>query len=196
MGEDTNEANEEDLAFMTRIARGDEEAFRLLIEKHQHAVIGTIAKMTNNSPETEDIAQQVFLRLWRAAPRYKATAKFTTYLFTITRNLVFNETRKKTRRKEHSLEEQEDEWHQAIEDNSSTRPDQALSDRELSEVVDQAVAQLPEKQRLAVILRQQERMPYEEMADILDLSISAIKSQLFRARATLRETLKPYLQDE
>jgi len=74
MGEDTNEANEEDLAFMTRIARGDEEAFRLLIEKHQHAVIGTIAKMTNNSPETEDIAQQVFLRLWKAAPRYKSSS--------------------------------------------------------------------------------------------------------------------------
>lgn len=196
MREDTNEANEEDLVFMTRIARGDEEAFRLLIEKHQQAVIGTVAKMTNNSPESEDIAQQVFLRLWKAAPRYKATAKFTTYLFTITRNLVFNETQKKSRRKEHSLEEQEDEWHQAIEDNSSPRPDQALSDRELSEVVDQAIAQLPEKQRLAVILRQQERMPYEEMADILDLSISAIKSQLFRARATLRESLKSYLQDE
>lgn len=193
MGDD---ANEEDLALMASVALGDEKAFARLVEKHQHAVLGTVAKMTNRSADTEDIAQQVFIRLWKSAKRYEPSAKFTTFLFTITRNLVFNATRKKSRRKEHSLDEQEDEWHQSIEDpNSHSRPDHSLAEAELKKVVDRAIASLPEKQRLAVILRRYEQMPYEEIADVLELSVSAVKSQLFRARTALREALEPYLND-
>lgn len=193
MGED---ANEEDLALMAAVSRGDESAFARLVEKHQQAVLGTVAKMTNRSPDTEDIAQQVFIRLWKSAKRYEPTAKFTTFLFTITRNLVFNATRKKSRRKEHSLDEQEDDWHQSIEDqNIHSRPDHSLVDGELKKVIDAAIASLPEKQRLAVILRRYEQMPYEEIAEVLELSVSAVKSQLFRARTSLRESLEPYLRD-
>jgi len=193
MGDD---ANEEDYALMVRVARGDEKAFSRLVEKHQHAVVGTIARMTHHSPDTEDLAQQVFLRLWKSAKRYQPNAKFTTFLFTITKNLVFNATRQKSRRKEHSLDEQEDEWHQSLEDPHPTiRPDDSLSQNELREVIDQAIASLPEKQRMAVVLRRYEQMPYDEIARVLDLSVSAVKSQLFRARATLREALEPYLAD-
>ncbi|MCX8237953.1 MAG: sigma-70 family RNA polymerase sigma factor [Akkermansiaceae bacterium] len=193
MGDD---ANEEDLALMARVARGDEEAFAQLVKKHQHAVIGTVAKMTNHSADSEDIAQQVFLRLWKSAKRYQPTAKFTTFLFTITRNLVFNATRKKSRRKESSLDEQEDDWHKSIEDDTpGSRPDQSLAQSELQKVIDQAIASLPEKQRIAVILRRYEQMPYEEIASVLKLSVSAVKSQLFRARNSLREALEPYLKE-
>ena len=80
---DTEDANDEDVAWMARIAKGDDQAFRLLVEKHQGAVIGTVAKMTNGSADTEDIAQQVFLRIWKSAKRYQPTAKFTTFLFTV-----------------------------------------------------------------------------------------------------------------
>ncbi len=191
-----DEGNEEDLALMAAVAKGDEAAFAKLVEKHQRAVLGTIAKMTNQSPDTEDIAQQVFIRLWKSAKRYQPRAKFTTFLFTITRNLVFNVTRKKSRRKEHSLDEQEDEWHQTIEDqNTQSRPDKSIAQAELREMIDQAISSLPEKQRLAVVLRRYEKMPYEEIADVLELSVSAVKSQLFRARAALRESLGPYLKD-
>ncbi len=191
-----DESNEEDLALMARIARDDEEAFRTLVEKHQHAVIGTVSKMTNHSADSEDIAQQVFLRLWKSAKRYQPTAKFTTFLFTITRNLVFNASRKKSRRKEHSFDEQEEDWHKSVEDpNQASRPDQSLVDIELKKVIDRAVAALPEKQRLAVVLRRYEKMPYEEIADVLELSVSAVKSQLFRARAALRDSLEPYLKE-
>ena len=196
MGDDGNDGNEEDLALMARVARGDEAAFERLVEKHQQAVLGTVAKMTNHSADTEDIAQQVFLRLWKSAKRYQATAKFTTFLFTITRNLVFNATRKKSRRKEHSLDEQEGEWHRTAEDQTPhSRPDQTLAQKELREVVDRAIAALPEKQRLAVILRRYEQMPYEEIARVLELSVSAVKSQLFRARSALRESLAPYFME-
>ncbi len=181
---------------MARVALDDEDAFRTLVEKHQHAVVGTVAKMTNNSSESEDIAQQVFIRLWKSSKRYKPTAKFTTFLFTITRNLVFNATRKKSRRKEHSLEEQEDDWHRTVEDTTpASRPDESLVNAELQKNVDHAIAQLPEKQRLAIILRRYEKMPYDEIASVLELSIPAVKSQLFRARGALREALEPYLKD-
>ena len=193
---DTQDANDEDVAWMARIAKGDDKAFRLLVEKHQGAVIGTVAKMTNGSADTEDIAQQVFLRIWKSAKRYQPTAKFTTFLFTVTRNLVFNETAKKSRRKEFSIEEQEDDWHRSVAYSGETsQPDQKLAQSEMKEVVDNAIARLPEKQRLAVILRRYEQMPYGEVATVLELSVPAVKSQLFRARNSLREMLSEYLKD-
>ena len=103
-----------DFVLMERIGAGDHEAFRQLVERHQHAVIGTVAKMLGNASESEDIAQQVFLRIWRNARRYRPDAKFTTYLFTITRNLVFNESRRKSRKKEVSSDEREENSHQLI----------------------------------------------------------------------------------
>ena len=191
-----NQGNEEDLALMADVARGDENAFAKIVEKHQPAVLGTVAKMTNQSPDTEDIAQQVFIRLWKSAERYQPTAKFTTFLFTITRNLVFNATRKKSGKNESSFDALEENWGQNIEDkNSDSRPDKSIEQNELRQEIDRAISSLPEKQRLAVILRRYEKMPYEEIASTLEISVPAVKSQLFRARTALRESLGRYLKE-
>ncbi len=191
-----NQGNEEDLALMADVARGDETAFAKIVEKHQPAVLGTVAKMTNQSPDTEDIAQQVFIRLWKSAERYQPTAKFTTFLFTITRNLVFNATRKKSGKNESSFDALEENWGQSIEDkNSDSRPDKSIEQNELRQEIDRAISSLPEKQRLAVILRRYEKMPYEEIASTLEISVPAVKSQLFRARTALRESLGRYLKE-
>lgn len=191
-----DEGNEEDLALMAKVARGDENAFAKIVAKHQHAVLGTVAKMTNQSSDTEDIAQQVFIRLWKSAERYQPTAKFTTFLFTITRNLVFNATRKKSGKNEYSFDALEGKWRQSIEDKSSdSRPDKSIEQTELRQIIDQAISSLPEKQRLAVILRRYEQMPYEEIAETLGISVPAVKSQLFRARTALRESLGEYLKE-
>jgi RNA polymerase sigma-70 factor (ECF subfamily) len=191
--DDQVDGNAIDVELMARAGAGDHAAFEMLIERHQHAVVGTVAKMLGNASDAEDVAQQVFVRLWKSVGRYKPTAKFTTYLFTITRNLVFNETRKRQRRREHSLDEQEHEWHQQIPETAHSQPDDQMLQAELQRAVDQAIAELPEKQRLAVVLRRYERMPYEEIAAVLDLSVSAVKSQLFRARTALRESLQKFL---
>jgi len=188
--------NDVDVALMAKVSQGDHDAFEELVQKHQHAVVGTVAKMLGSYDSAEDIAQQVFLRIWKSAPRYRPTAKFTTYLFTITRNLVFNESRRKSRQKLHSLEAQEEDWHQQIPDQADQRPDAQVLHTELQGAVDRAIAALPEKQRLAVVLRRYEHMPYDEIGKILGLSISAVKSQLFRARANLREALKLFLDEE
>ncbi len=195
MRENIGEDNAEDIELMSRIARGEEAAFSRLLEKHQHAVIGTIAKMTHHSADTEDLAQQVFLRIWKSAKRYQPKAKFTTYLFTITRNLVFNYCGKQSRRKEYSLDADADNFQPEKAIDQTPSPDDALEDNELKKKIEAAIASLPEKQRLAVTLRQQERMPYEEISNILNLSIPSVKSILFRARKSLREKLQPYLED-
>jgi RNA polymerase sigma-70 factor (ECF subfamily) len=185
--------NELDVALMLKVGKGDEQAFEQLIERHQGSVIGTVSKMLGNASDAEDIAQQVFIRLWKSAPRYKPKAKFTTFLFTITRNLVFNESRRRRRKKEYSMDEREDDFHLQTPDTGTASPDDGLLQHELQQAVDAAIADLPEKQRLAVILRRYEDMPYEEIGGILKLSVSAVKSQLFRARHSLRESLQRYL---
>lgn len=193
---DPDSENARDVELMLQIqATGDHELFRELIERHQTAVIGTVAKMLGSNNQAEDLAQQVFLRLWKSRERYKPTAKFTTFLYTITRNLVFNESRRKSRRKESSLDAQKEDFALEIPANPNQQPDNEQLMTELGEAIDQAIAELPEKQRMAVILRRYQNLPYEEIATVLDLTVSAVKSQLFRARTTLRESLASYMNN-
>ncbi len=186
-------SNEYHVRLMLRVKQGDIAAFEKIVEIHQAAVIGTVAKMLGSMSDAEDIAQQVFIRLWKSASRYQVSAKFTTWMFTITRNLVFNEMRRRKRKPTVSMDQREQEYNLIVPDENTTRPDQQVLESELIKAIDTAIQALPEKQRLAVILRRYEERPYEEIADILNLSLSAVKSLLFRARAQLKENLQPYL---
>ncbi|HRQ90147.1 MAG TPA: sigma-70 family RNA polymerase sigma factor, partial [Bacteroidia bacterium] len=115
-GLDREEANELDVALMLRVRDGDFEAFEQLVEIHQRAVVGTVAKMLGGPSDAEDIAQQVFIRVWKSAARYEPQARFTTWLFTIARNLVFNEVRRRQRKPTVSVEEREETTHRVVED--------------------------------------------------------------------------------
>ena len=187
------EANERDVALMLRVKTGDMVAFEQLVEIHQGPVIGTVAKMLGGASEAEDIAQQVFVRVWKSAARYEPQAKFTTWLFTITRNLVFNETRRRKRKPTVSVEEREEESHRVVEDVQTVSPDQNVLHAELKEAVDRAIQELPDKQRMAVVLRRYEEMPYDEIGKILSMSVPAVKSCSFRARTQLKDSLQKYL---
>lgn len=169
------------------------DAFEELVEMHQHAVVGTVAKMLGDPSDAEDVAQQVFVRIWKSAARYTPQAKFTTWMFTITRNLVFNEVRRRQRKPSVSLDEREEEHHISTSIDAGMRPDEETLQKELEKAVDAAIQDLPEKQRLAVILRRYEEMPYEEIGEVLGLSLSAVKSLIFRARGQLKENLQKYL---
>lgn len=183
-----------DIELMMLVREGDMGAFEQLVERHQSAVIGTVAKMLGGASDAEDIAQQVFLRVWKSAGRYQPRAKFTTWLFTITRNLVFNESRRRKRKPTVSVEEREEEYHRVVEDDSGPSPSEEVLHTELERAVDQAIHDLPEKQRLAVVLRRYEELPYEEIGEVLSLSVPAVKSLLFRARSQLKEALRGYLE--
>jgi RNA polymerase sigma-70 factor (ECF subfamily) len=178
-----------DVSLMRRIATGDEQAFRLLVERHQNSVIGTIAKMLHDPTEAEDLAQQTFLRVWKHAKRWKPDAKFTTYLYTIVRNLVYNESRRRSRRKEVSANEREDETGQQVAAETRAEPDAEVAQWEAHAEIDSVIASLPESQRTAVVLYAYESMSYEEIGEVLGTSVASVKSLLFRARTTLREKL-------
>lgn len=191
-----DDANAQDLRWMDRIKRGDMDALRELIEAHQGRVIGTVGRMLGGDSDAEDIAQQVFIRLWKSAGRYTPTAKFTTWLFKITRNLVFNELRRRKRHPAHSLHhslDPEDDRPLQVADTSVKPPDTFLLDEEMQSAIQKAIDELPETQRMAMVLRRYDDISYEEIAEILELSVPAVKSVLFRARTELREKLKQYL---
>jgi RNA polymerase sigma-70 factor (ECF subfamily) len=181
---------------MERVRDGDDKAFEQLLLRHQQAVIGTIVRMTGKVKDAEDMAQQVFLRVWRSAPRYQATARFSTWLFTITRNVVFNENRRLSRRREMSIEDLSEGAPERTPADTDSTPDASLLEGELRQAIDAALARLPEKQRLALVLRRYEEMPYEDIGRILELSLPAVKSLIFRARNTLRGLLEPYLRTD
>ena len=184
----------DDVRLMELAGRGDTAAFEQLVERYQRLVVGTVGRMLGSHSDAEDIAQQVFLRVWKNAKRYRPQAKFTTWLLKITRNLVFNELRRRSRHPQVPLQAEADEEERPLKDEHAVAPDASLLEGELQQAVDQAIARLPEAQRMAVILRRYEELSYEEIAETLDQSVSAVKSLLFRARTELRESLKRYLE--
>lgn len=197
---ESDASNELSLRLMRRVRTGDEDAFRELVELHQQSVIGTCARMLGHAGDAHDLAQQVFLRVWKAAPRYEPRSRFTTWLFTIVRHTVFNELRRRSRQATVSLDApvnspDGDAYTPSLHltDPAAKPADHQALDRELEQAIDHAIAALPDQQRLAVTLRKFEDLPYEEMAVILNTSVPAVKSLLFRARTRLRISLREYL---
>ncbi len=175
----------EDLELMARVRVGDAEAFTALVERHQHRVVGTIAKMLGSPNEAEDLAQQVFVRVWKSASRWEPNAKFTTWLLTIARNLVFNEVRRKGRARMVPLEEPDDRAPREFADQTVVSPDNAMASAELEQAIDAAIQALAEQPRMALILRRYEEMSYEDIASVLGTTVPAVKSMLFpRAQRT------------
>jgi len=185
-----------DTAWMRRVQQGDTEALRSIIEEYQGRVAANIARMAGAGIDPEELAHEVFVRVWKSAHRYEPTARLSTWLFAIARNLVLNEIRYKTRHPALSRDALLEDGHPEAEGppaNQSRQPDAALLEAELHEAIDQALQALPENQRTAILLRRYEDLSYEEIATFLEVSVPSVKSLLFRARAALREALSDYL---
>jgi RNA polymerase sigma-70 factor (ECF subfamily) len=184
----------EDVRLMRLVSRGDTVALEELIERHQTLVAGTVARMLGSNSDVEDIAQQVFIRVWKSAGRYVPRAKFTTWLLKITRNLVFNELRRAKRQAQTPIQMDQHSEEMPLRDEATQTPDASLLEKELQSAIEQAITALPETQRMALVLRRYEDLSYEQIGEILDLSVPAVKSVLFRARTELRARLKGYLE--
>ena len=186
-----------DADVMLRVKTGDESAFAFLVQKYRRPMVGFLYRMCHNPSTAEELAQEVFLRVYRSRETYEATAKFTTWLYRIATNLAVNYARD-TRHERPELTVRLDEPDQ----DTGTTPD--LADESLS-VEDEMVRRerlaairskvnaLPERQRVAVIMHKYQQMDYRQIADVLKLSESATKSLLFRAYETLREQLKEFV---
>ena len=187
-----------DAALMLRVKRGDRAAFAELVEKYKQPTINFVFRTLRDETESEDVAQNVFLQVWKSRDRYERTAKFSTWLFTIARNLCLNELRRRSRHPAESIEEShsdnEDLPSRQYEDKKILLPTDNALHGELAKKIEEALAELPENQRTAILLCRRDEVSYEEIAEILGCSLSATKSIIHRGRETLKEKLKPYLQ--
>jgi RNA polymerase sigma-70 factor, ECF subfamily len=192
------EETDPDAVLMLRVKRGDRTAFTELVSKYQQPVMNFIFRTLRDENEAEDLAQNVFVQVWKSRVRYQRTAKFSTWLFTIARNLCLNELRRRSRHPAESIEEahveHEDQPRQQYEDKSHIAAPERLLHGELAQKIEEALAGLPENQRTAILLCRQDELSYEEISEVLDCSLSATKSLIHRGREALKEKLKRYLQ--
>lgn len=191
------ELSDEEL--MARIVERDEEAFRLLMERHQDRVYGTVARMMGGAgPEAEEVAQDIFLRVWKSAGTYRPDGRFTTWLMAVVRNQIFTRIGQNKRRRDIDGRDSADPdtgeslMQQQPDPMIQTAPEM-LSYKEMEKAVESACAELPDNQRLVVHLRQYEGMEFEEIGKITGMSLTAVKALMFRARESLKKKLSGYL---
>ena len=184
-----------DAEVMLRVAAGDDTAFDYLVEKFRRPLVSFMYRMTHNSGVAEELAQEVFLRVYRSRATYAADAKFTTWLYRIATNLAVNHARDtKAERSGTSLDEPDPETGLTIDvADPETTVEQKLLRRERLAAIRKEIESLPERQKLAVIMHKYQNMDYRQIADVLKLSESATKSLLFRAYETLRVKLEKFL---
>jgi RNA polymerase sigma-70 factor, ECF subfamily len=187
------EFSSEDL--MARIAEGDDSAFEILVHRHQTSILNLIYRFIGDRTQAKDLAQEVFIRVWQAAKTYKPEAKFTTWLYRITANLCLNELRSSRRKKWFSFNWSDEDGEHTIEktlSNGAPSAEDILLEKERSHQITKALQSLPENQRMAVILKRYDDFSYEEIARILNCSVSAVESLLVRGKRSLQEKLKNY----
>ena len=181
---------------MMRFRAGDRKAFSELVHRNTPKVHALIYRFLGDADQLDDLTQEVFLRVYRTASRYEPTAKFSTWLYRITANLSFNVLRDRKKSSPRQLDGASGDPESAgrdIPDDRLHPPHHPLDAAELREKVSQAIASLPENQRVAIVLKKYEGKGYDEIAQVLDVSRMAVKSLLSRARENLRQSLSGYL---
>jgi RNA polymerase sigma-70 factor (ECF subfamily) len=187
-----------DIRLMLRVRADEPGAFEELVERYQHRLVAVMHHLVGNSEEAEDLAQEAFLRVYRARHKYHPRSKFSTWLFTIANNLALNSLRTRQRKPVVPLVIHDSgplgprPAEQMVRD-TGTGPVQKVQKQELADVIRRALEGLNERQRMAVVLNKFEDMNYAEIAEVMNLSTKAVKSLLSRARMNLRAALQGYV---
>ncbi|HEY7315662.1 MAG TPA: sigma-70 family RNA polymerase sigma factor [Gemmataceae bacterium] len=187
-----------DIRLMLRVRDDQPGAFEELVELYQHRLVAIMNHLVGNAAEAEDLAQEAFLRVYRARKKYRPRSKFSTWLFTIANNLALNALRARQRKPVVPLPTQDSgplgprPAEQIVRDRGSG-PMQRMQRQELADIVRQALEGLNERQRMAVVLNKFEDMNYAEIAEVMGLTTKAVKSLLSRARTNLRAALAGYI---
>lgn len=188
---------ESDAEVMLRVKAGDDSAFAYLLQKYRRPMVSFMYRMARNPAVAEDLAQEVFLRVYRSRQNYEPSAKFSTWLYRIATNLAVNyarDTRHERPENTVSIDEQDTETGLTVDiPDASLSAEEKILRRERMAAIRQKVQELPERQRTAVIMHKYQQMDYRQISQVLKLSESATKSLLFRAYETLRVQLKDFL---
>lgn len=190
-----------DVRLMLRVRDDDAAAFEELVQKYQSRLVGILRHLVSNRDQAEDLAQDVFLRVYRARKRYVPTAKFSTWLFTITHNVASTALSKRSRRREVNLTNSPSgsmpsrPLDTMAKEKSALMPARQVARDEMAEMMRSAIEQLGDRQRMAMLLSKFEGMSYLEIAETMDLSTQAVKSLLSRARLRLKTILEPYVEN-
>lgn len=194
------ELQDPDVRLMLQVRDGDAAAFTELVLRYQNRLLTVLEHLVGNREQAEDLAQEVFVRVFKARERYTPEAKFSTWLFTIANNIASNALRSRSRRREVGVPDGNGadstplSLDQLAKAASGAMPTRALDKAEQAEMVRSAVAALSERQRMALLLAKFEGMSYQDIAQTMNLSVQAIKSLLSRARVNLKEILTPYVE--
>lgn len=182
------------------IQRRDTGAFEELVKRHQRTVYALLYQLAPEWSDTSDLAQEVFIRIWRSINNLRNPSSFRSWLTQIVTNLFYDELRRRPRRlptvsmDESYGEDDADEGPTRDIPDESARPDDIVLSKEISEVIRQSMSQLPEQFRTAIVLREVEGLSYEEIAILTKTEMGTVKSRIARARSKLQELLKPYLE--
>ncbi|MCG9128315.1 sigma-70 family RNA polymerase sigma factor [Candidatus Poribacteria bacterium] len=192
---------------MQQFQKGDENAFTLLVRRHQQPLINFIAKFTGDRDNAEDLAQETFIRMYKAADRYKpGRAQFKTWMYFIAKNLCKNHIRNTGRREKFRVDNVASKYNDNGENeedidiiaiapaDTALQPEVAIERKELRHTIQSAIAELPEQYRYPLILRDVQGLSYEEISKILELRSGTTKSRINRARLMLKNKLKPYME--
>ncbi|MFA5780292.1 MAG: sigma-70 family RNA polymerase sigma factor [Elusimicrobiota bacterium] len=187
---------DDDIKLFLEFQRGDKQCFEKLLDKYEKPVINFIYHMVGSREDAEDLAQEVFLRIYRAAANYKPSSKFSTWLYRIAANISIDYKRKPAN-KLHAVTDSidkpivtdENEITKEISDTSKSQPENILEQKRINETVRSALLSLPSNQRIALTLRVYENKSYQEISEILSCSVSSVESLLFRSRQNLKQKL-------
>jgi RNA polymerase sigma-70 factor (ECF subfamily) len=180
---------------MARIAKGDDDAFEILVDRHQASILNFIYRYIGDRTQAKDLAQEVFIRVWKSAKTYKPEAKFTTWLYRLTANLCLNELKSARRKKWFSFNRSDEDGDLTFEDtlaDGAPSAEDLLLEKERSRQISEALQSLPDNQRMALVLKRYDDLSYQEIAQVIGCSVSAVESLLVRAKRTLQGKLKNY----
>ena len=191
-------AAETDQQLVARVQKGDARAFDMLVLKYQHKIIGLISRYVHDADEVQDVAQEAFIKAYRALPRFRGDSAFYTWLYRIAINTAKNHLVSRSRRPPGTDVDVDDaEYYEgggALRDIEN--PENALFGAELKAVVEQAIGDLPDDLRTAVTLREFDGLSYEDIADIMDCPVGTVRSRIFRAREAIDNRVREQLEGE
>ncbi len=195
MSDKTNTIDNADQLLVERVKKGDKRAFDLLVLKYQHRVLAVISRLVADKDSAMDIAQDTFVRAWRAIDKFRGDSAFYTWLYRIATNTAKNWLVAQSRRPRQDVDIDDHEAPELVELSDAATPEAVTNSSQLAAAIAKAMASLPHDLRSALQLREFDGLSYDEIAEALDCPVGTVRSRIFRAREAVNKAIAPYIED-